>query len=97
MWQRLGLRLQSVAADSVATPTRSCTAACRSIDVRPDGPAGKAGIQRGDILVGLHQWEMLTQDNVLFVLNHPDLATFNPLQFYILRNGQVHRGTVTAE
>jgi hypothetical protein len=26
------------------------------------------------------------------VLTHPDLATFNPLKFYILRNGQVHRG-----
>ena len=67
------------------------------IDVRSDGPAGKAGIQRGDILVGLHQWEMLTQDNVLFVLNNPDLATFNPMQFYIVRNGKVHHGTVTAE
>jgi len=46
----------------------------------------------GDILVGLHQWEMLSVDNVLFVLNHPDLATIQPLRFYILRGAQVHRG-----
>ena len=32
---------------------------------------------------------------MLFVLNHPDLGTFNPLKFYILRNGQVHHGNVT--
>jgi hypothetical protein len=35
---------------------------------------------------------MLSTDNVQFVLNHPDLATFSPLRFYILRSGQVHRG-----
>ena len=62
------------------------------LEVRADGAAGKAGIQRGDILVGLHQWEMLTLENVIFVLTHPDLASFNPLRFYIIRSGQVHRG-----
>jgi hypothetical protein len=31
---------------------------------------------------------------VLYVLNHHDLATFSPLKFYILRNGQVHHGNV---
>ena len=56
--------------------------------------AAKSGIQRGDILVGLHQWEMLTLDNVRFVLEHPDLASFNPLRFYIVRNSQVHRGWI---
>ena len=33
-------------------------------NVHADGTAAKAGIQRGDILVGLHQWETLTLDNV---------------------------------
>jgi serine protease Do len=61
-------------------------------DVRADSPAAKAGIQRGDILVGLHQWEMLTLDNVLFVVNHPDLASFSPLRFYIVRGGKIHQG-----
>ena len=42
------------------------------------------------MLVGLHQWEMLTPDNVLYVLNAATWPTFNPLRFYILRNGQVH-------
>ena len=30
-------------------------------------------------------------DNVVFVLTHRDLASFNPLRFYIVRSGQVHR------
>jgi hypothetical protein len=36
----------------------------------------------------------LTVDNVVFVLNHPDLASFNPLSFYIIRAGQVRRGWI---
>ncbi len=97
VWQRLGLRLRSVPADSVNHTNPQLHGGLTVIDVRADGPAGKAGIQRGDILVGLHQWEMLTQDNVMYVLNNPDLATFNPMQFYILRNGKVHHGTLAAE
>ena len=61
-------------------------------DVYADGVAGRAGFQRGDILIGLHQWETLTIDNVNYVLTHPDLATFNPVRFFIIRNGQVRRG-----
>ncbi len=97
VWQRLGLRLRSVSADSLGGNNPQLHGGLSVIDVRPDGPAGKAGILRGDILVGLHQWEMLTEDNVLYVLNNPDLATFNPMQFYIVRNGKVHHGTITAE
>ena len=36
--------------------------------------------------------ETLTLDNVVFVLTHPDLATFSPLRFFIVRSGQIHRG-----
>jgi serine protease Do len=62
--------------------------------VDDDSLASKAGIRKGDILVGLHQWETLTVDNVAFVLSHPDLPTFNPLSFYIVRSGQVRRGVL---
>ena len=37
---------------------------------------------------------MLSLDNVIFVLNHNDLATFNPLRFYIIRSGKVHLGWI---
>jgi serine protease Do len=63
-------------------------------EVVADSPAARAGLRNGDILVGLHQWEMLTLDNVVYVLNHPDRQSFSPLKFYILRGGQVHRGWV---
>ncbi len=92
VWRRLGLRLQPIAPDDIARTHPQLHGGLVVSDVRADSAAGKAGIQRGDILVGLHQWEMLTLENVQFVLNHPDLASFSPLRFYILRAGQVHRG-----
>jgi serine protease Do len=92
IWRKLGLRLQAVNTEDVARSHPQLHGGLAVTEVRSEGAAAKAGIQRGDILVGLHQWEMLTLDNILFVMNHPDLSTFNPLRFYILRAGQVHRG-----
>jgi serine protease Do len=92
VWRKLGLRFSTVNTELVSRVNQHLHGGLAISDVNPDSPAGKAGIQRGDILVGLHQWETVTPDNVTYVLTHPDLATFNPLRFYIVRNGQVHRG-----
>ena len=62
--------------------------------INGDGIAAQAGIRKGDILVGLHHWETVTIENVTFVLTHRDLASFSPLNFYILRSGQVRKGTL---
>jgi serine protease Do len=91
-WRKLGIRLQAVSSEVVSKTNPQLHGGLAVIDVRPDGVAGKAGIQKGDILVGLHQWEMLQLDNLSFVLTHQDLASFNPIRFYIIRAGQVHRG-----
>jgi serine protease Do len=92
VWHKMGLRLNAVNAETVSRYNAHLHGGLAVVDVNADSPAGKAGIQRGDILVGLHQWETVTLDNVAFVLTHPDLASFNPLRFYIIRAGQVHRG-----
>jgi serine protease Do len=94
VWRKLGLKVQAVAPETVSRVNPQLHGGLLIGEVREDGVAAKAGIQKGDILVGLHSWEMLTLDNVLFVLNHQDLASFNPLRFYIIRGGQVHRGWI---
>jgi serine protease Do len=96
LWRRLGVRLQPVPPEMVTRNNPQLHGGMMIADVRPDSGASKAGLQRGDILVGLHNWETLNVDSVTWVLNHPDLSTFNPLRFYILRGGQVHRGFVQA-
>jgi serine protease Do len=92
VWRRLGARFTPVSADMVSQVNGQLHGGLVVTSVNGDSIAGKAGIQRGDILVGLHHWETLTVENVAFVLNHPDLASFNPLCFYIIRAGQVRRG-----
>jgi serine protease Do len=92
IWKKLGVKLQSAAADQVTRVNGQLHGGLVVTDVYPDGVAGRAGFQRGDILIGLHQWETLTPDNVNYVLTHPDLATFNPVRFFIIRGGQVRRG-----
>ena len=52
---------------------------CSSTIFYLNSPASRAGIKTGDILVGLHLWEMLTLNNVVFVLNHPDRQSFSPV------------------
>jgi serine protease Do len=92
LWNKLGLRLGSVSSETVTRSNPQLHGGMIVVDVRASSIAAKAGIQRGDILVGLHTWETLTIENVGFVLNHPDLPNLNPLAFYIIRAGQLRKG-----
>jgi serine protease Do len=94
VWRKLGLRLSPINPELVSRVNRQLHGGLEVTAVDADSSAAKAGIQRGDVLVGLHQWETLTLDNVAFVLTHPDLANFNPLSFYIVRGGQLRRGWI---
>jgi serine protease Do len=96
VWRKLGVRLSPVGGEVVARTNPKLHGGLAVVEVRPDGAAARAGIQRGDIVVGLREWEMLTLDNVLFVLTHPELPSFKTLQFYIIRAGQVHQGWLPA-
>lgn len=92
VWQKLGIRLQPSQGELVSRSTDQLNGGLTVVEVNAEGPAARSGVQRGDVLMGLHQWKTLSLENVAFVLNHKDAASFSPLVFYILRSGQVHRG-----
>jgi serine protease Do len=92
VWTKLGLRLGAVSAEMVTRSNPQLHGGMMVVDVRSGSSAAKAGIQRGDILVGLHTWETLSIENIGFVLNHPDLPNLSPLAFYIIRSGQLRKG-----
>jgi serine protease Do len=96
VWRKLGLRVQTAPPEEVMRTHPQLHGGLAIVDVRPDSAASKAGLQRGDILIGLHTYETVSLDNVLYVLNHPDLATFSPLKFYILRTGKVTQGSLAS-
>jgi len=91
-WKRLGLRVQPVAADAVAKANPQLHGGLLVTEVAAGGAAGVAGIQKGDILVGLHSWETLRPDDVSFVLTHKDFASFLPLKFFVSRDGKLRDG-----
>ncbi len=74
IWKKIGIRLQPINPDSVSRvdPTRTLRGGMVITDVEKSGPAGRVGVARGDILVGLNGWETITLENVAYVLNFAD-------------------------
>lgn len=97
LWKELGLKLTTTDNESVTRLYAHLHGGMLVSDVLSQSPASRAGIQPGDILVGLQNWETCNFDNVNYVLNHENFATFKPLQFHIIRKGQLHRGSIARD
>ena len=95
--RKLGLRIVAVGPDVVTRIDKALRGGLYLDEVAPGSSAARAGLAKGDILIGLHQWESLSLDNVLYVLNHKDLATFHPLKAYYLRDGKLRDTVVTPD
>mgnify|MGYP000573443729 CR=1 FL=1 len=91
-WKRLGIKVDTVSAEAVSKVNKDLRGGLLITEVNADSPAARAGFARGDMLIGLHQWETITLDNISFVLNHPDLASFSPVRYFLIRDGQLRRG-----
>ena len=91
-WQTLGMKLAPVPASERAITGSRYRGGMRVLEVRSAGPAEVHGIQPGDVLVGLHVWETISVENVSYILDHPQLSTFNPLKFYVLRGSETFYG-----
>jgi len=96
VWRKLGVKFNPVGAEAVAKANPQLHGGLLVSDVAAGSAASVAGIQKGDILVGLHLWETLNTDNVAFVLNHKDFAAFQPLQFYVSRDGKLRNGVIAS-
>ncbi len=88
VWDRLGVKLDAAPVDSRATADRRQRSGMVIAEVRPGSPAAKNGLKAGDVLIGLHVWQTVTMKDVEFVVDHPQLTSFSPLKFYILRQGE---------
>ncbi|MGC1275201.1 MAG: trypsin-like peptidase domain-containing protein [Planctomycetaceae bacterium] len=89
-WTVLGLKLATAEASAVSgTRYRG---GLRVSAVRDDSPAAQNGIRPGDVLVGLHQWETVSIDNVDWVLKNDDVKKMGPIRFYIVRGRETLYG-----
>ncbi len=87
-WDLLGLKLEPVPSARFRQMQSRYQGGLNVQSVRPDSPAARQGIRRGDILVGMHIWETVSLENVAYVLNRADFVELEPLKFYILRNNE---------
>jgi serine protease Do len=96
VWKKLGAKFAPVGAETVAKANPQLRGGLMVTDVAPGSAFANAGVQKGDILVGLHLWETLSLDNVTFVLNHKDLNTFLPLKYFVSRDGKLKDGLISS-
>jgi serine protease Do len=94
---KLGIKATPVGASVVQGIDKQLRGGLWLTEVSATGVAGKAGLQKGDILLGMHQWETLNLDNVTYVLNRHDLATFNPVRVIFVRDGKIRESSITVE
>jgi serine protease Do len=91
-WKTFGFRLTQLPKSERRLVGGDYQGGLRITTVRPNSPAARSGIHSGDILVGLHIWEMLNNSNVSHVINHPQSASFDPLKFIIIRDREALYG-----
>ena len=99
IWKRLGLKMVPVPRDYVKVVSASFRGGLYVQAVQPGSPAARASIQKGDILVGMNaanrDWETIRQDNVLFILNQPEVSQGQAIQFYLVRRNEFVQGLLS--
>jgi serine protease Do len=94
-WDAIGLKLTPMDATNFRDLHSRYRGGLAVLAVRPDSPAARQGIRRGDVLVGMHIWETVTIENVNYILKRPDFASIDPVKFYILRGDETLYGHMT--
>jgi len=87
VWTTLGLRMAPLPATQRHLVAPKYRGGMQVIEVKAGSPAANNGIQSGDILVGLHQWETVSSDNISWILNQP-LPAHSSLKFYLIRGSE---------
>lgn len=91
VWDTIGLKVSPENPGNVRKLNDKYAGGLRVERVKPNSPAKEQGIQAGDILVGLHEWETVDLDDLNYILRQPEVQ-HKSVQFYILRNRQAFFG-----
>lgn len=92
VWKEIGIRATKAAANDVQPVYNKLNGGLAITLVRSGSPAALAGLQVGDILIGLHEWETIDPNNIRYVLQRKELA--NPVKYNIIRNRQIVEGQI---
>lgn len=95
VWTRLGAKLTPLAKSSLPSAQRDYNGGLQVTAIRSDGPAARFGLQVGDILVGMQDWETVSLRDVEYVLNQLDQAAPKSVPFYVIRDQETRVGQLT--
>jgi serine protease Do len=95
VWETLGLRLKAVGTAQLRSYQKQYRGGLLVTSVRRDSPAARDGIRQGDVLLGMHIWETVSLDNLIYILKTEEFATVQPVKFLILRNEATYYGHLT--
>lgn len=100
IWKVIGLKVSPLEDPKAATAGTIYEGGMKVAAIRPGSPAARGGMQAGDVLVGLHRWATVSEDNIVFVIDQEEIRPLVAnLRFYILRGRQPLHGelNVSAE
>jgi serine protease Do len=93
-WEVMGLKLRAISSNQVRQRDSKYNGGVTVTAVRPGSPAARQGIQRGDVLVGVHRWETISMENVSYILTVAELPKDESVKFWVLRGRQVLQGNL---
>ena len=85
VWETMGLRVAPMDQVEFQRLGSRYRGGLEVKEVRSGSPAAQQGMQRGDVLVGMHVWETVSVDNLAYIINRSDFDQLSPMKFYILR------------
>ncbi|TWT34230.1 trypsin-like peptidase domain-containing protein [Blastopirellula retiformator] len=93
-WELLGIRVQMVPTDEFRSHNSRYRGGLRITAVKAYSPAARQQIRVGDVLVGMHEWETISVDNLEYILKSDVIAQKQPIKFYILRDNETFYGNI---
>lgn len=94
IWDVLGVRVSELTPKDPRLSSLKYGGGLTVTEVRPEGPAGRSGLRKDDILVGLDRYATPRLVDIVWILDHPRLddSPASPLRFHVVRDGEVVYG-----
>lgn len=94
-WRTMGVRVKPMPEPDFAQLSSRYRGGLQVTAVRAGSPAEVEGIQIGDILVGMHDWETISYENLDYILKNKSVTTRGAIRFYILRERDTLYGDIS--
>ncbi|QDU55150.1 trypsin-like peptidase domain-containing protein [Aeoliella mucimassa] len=86
-WETLGVELEP-APKNLFSKDSQYRGGLKIVDVRPNSPAEREGLESGDILVGMHRWQTASMNDIDYILKKSNIDQLREVRFYIVRNNE---------